>query len=43
MNFEFVPLIHAATGFWWTLAGMGLIAAALGVVFWRKRYLARTR
>lgn len=43
MNFEFVPLIHAASGFWWTLGTMGLIAVALGTVFWRKRYLARTR
>nr|WP_227494196.1 magnesium transporter CorA family protein [Ramlibacter pallidus] len=43
MNFEFVPLIHAATGFWWTLGSMVFIAVALGVVFWRKRYLARTR
>lgn len=43
MNFEFLPLIHAAEGFWWTLGSMGLIAVALGVVFWRKRYLARTR
>lgn len=43
MNFEFVPLIHAATGFWWTLGVMAFIAITLGVVFWRKRYLARTR
>jgi Mg2+ and Co2+ transporter CorA len=43
MNFEFLPLIHAATGFWWTLGSMVFIAVALGVVFWRKRYLARTR
>lgn len=43
MNFEFLPLIHAAEGFWWTVATMGLIAVTLGVVFWRKRYLARTR
>lgn len=43
MNFEFVPLIHAATGFWWTLGTMAFIAVGLGVVFWRKRYLARTR
>lgn len=41
MNFEFLPLVHATSGFWWTLASMGLIAVALGVVFWRKRYLAR--
>ena len=43
MNFEFVPLVHQATGFWWTLGTMATIAIALGVVFWRKRYLARTR
>lgn len=42
MNFELLPLTHQAAGFWWTLGAMGLIAAALGVVFWRKRYLART-
>jgi magnesium transporter len=38
MNFELLPLTHQATGFWWTLASMGFIAA----VFWRKRYLARS-
>ena len=43
MNFEFLPGIHADTGFWWTLGSMAFIAVALGVVFWRKRYLARTR
>jgi magnesium transporter len=43
MNFEFLPLIHEARGFWWTLGLMTLIALSLGVVFWRKRYLARTR
>jgi Mg2+ and Co2+ transporter CorA len=42
MNFELLPLTHQATGFWWTLGAMGAIALALGVVFWRKRYLART-
>ncbi|HEY0823941.1 MAG TPA: magnesium transporter CorA family protein, partial [Ramlibacter sp.] len=35
MNFEFVPLIHAASGFWWTLGSMTTIAVVLGVVFWR--------
>ncbi|RYY98860.1 MAG: magnesium transporter CorA [Comamonadaceae bacterium] len=43
MNFEFLPLTHASSGFWWTLATMATIAVALGVVFWRKHYLARTR
>jgi magnesium transporter len=43
MNFEFLPLIHAQAGFWWALASMLATAVALGVYFWRKRYLARTR
>jgi Mg2+ and Co2+ transporter CorA len=43
MNFEWLPLIHRETGFWWTLGTMVLIAVTLGVVFWRKRYLARSR
>lgn len=43
MNFEFLPFSHHAAGFWWTLGSMATIAVALGVVFWRKRYLARTR
>ena len=43
MNFEFLPFSHDATGFWWTLGSMAAIAVGLGVVFWRKRYLARTR
>ncbi len=42
MNFEFLPLIHVEAGFWWALAGMGLTAVALGLLFWRKRYLARS-
>ncbi|MGE4242896.1 magnesium transporter CorA family protein [Ramlibacter sp.] len=43
MNFEGLPLIHAAAAFWWVVGAMGLIAATLALVFWRKRYLARTR
>jgi magnesium transporter len=42
MNFEWLPGTHQAAGFWWTLGAMSFIAAVLGVVFWRKRYLART-
>ncbi|MDB5857933.1 MAG: corA [Ramlibacter sp.] len=41
MNFEFMPAIHAQGGFWWTVSMMVAIAVAMGVVFWRKRYLAR--
>jgi magnesium transporter len=42
MNFESMPWLHQASGFWWTLGTMALIAALMGLVFWRKRYLART-
>lgn len=42
MNFEFMPWLHTASAFWWTLGGMGLIATTMSLVFWRKRYLART-
>jgi magnesium transporter len=42
MNFEFTPLIHTAGGFWWALAAMFGIALTLVLVFWRKRYLARS-
>ncbi len=42
MNFEFLPLIHMHEGFWWALGAMITIATSLGILFWRKRYLART-
>lgn len=42
MNFDVLPLVKRPLGFWWILGSMGLIALVLGVVFWRKRYLART-
>ncbi|MDQ7745917.1 magnesium transporter CorA family protein [Hydrogenophaga pseudoflava] len=42
MNFEFIPLLHDNAGFWWAMGSMVLIAAGLSVVFWRKRYLARS-
>ncbi|MFN7155652.1 MAG: magnesium transporter CorA family protein [Acidovorax sp.] len=42
MNFEFLPLIHKADGFWWALGSMAFIALALVALFWRKRYLARS-
>lgn len=43
MNFEFIPLVHKADGFWIAMSAMLVIAVVLVVVFWRKRYLARTR
>ncbi len=42
MNFDFIPLLHQQSGFWWTLGSMGFTATALAFFFWRKRYLART-
>ena len=42
MNFEFMPWLHTASAFWWTLGSMGAIALVMGLVFWRKRYLAQT-
>jgi Mg2+ and Co2+ transporter CorA len=42
MNFETFPIIHNKNALWWTMGAMALIALVLGVVFWRKRYLART-
>ncbi len=42
MNFEFIPLIHQQDGFWWAMGLMVATAAGLGLLFWRKRYLART-
>jgi magnesium transporter len=43
MNFEFIPLVHKADGFWIAMMAMLVIALLLVLVFWRKRYLARTR
>ena len=42
MNFEYMPLLHNPSAFWWTVAVMVLIALGTGALFWRKRYLART-
>ncbi len=43
MNFESIPLLHKADGFWIAMGAMALIAVGLVVFFWRKRYLERTR
>jgi Mg2+ and Co2+ transporter CorA len=42
MNFEFLPLIHSARAMWTMLSVMVAVALVVLVVFWRKRYLART-
>ena len=42
MNFEFLPLIHSDYAMWVILALMTGVGAIVFLVFWRKRYLART-
>ena len=42
MNFEFLPLIHHPSAFWWTFAFMLLLVVVVLTVFLRKRYIART-
>lgn len=42
MNFEFLPLIHHPTAFWWTFAFVLLVVLAALTIFLRKRYIART-
>jgi magnesium transporter len=41
MNFEFIPLIHMADGFWWAMGAMAVIAIGLTAYFLRNRYLGR--
>jgi Mg2+ and Co2+ transporter CorA len=41
MNFEFLPLIHSAYAMWVMLVLMVGVGAAVLLLFWRKRYLAR--
>ena len=39
MNFDALPLIHSARGFWIAALVMTIVALGLGWFFWRKRYL----
>ena len=41
MNFEGLPLIHSARGFWWTFCSMLVLGIGMSWYFWRKRYLSR--
>ena len=43
MNFEGLPLIHSARGFWAVFAVMVVLGVAAATFFWRKRYLGTTR
>ena len=42
MNFEGLPLIHSARGFWVVTGVMLLVGGGLAVFFWRKRYLGQS-
>jgi len=42
MNFERLPLIHSARGFWVIAVVMLGIGIGLSIFFWRKRYLGRS-
>ena len=42
MNFDFIPGLHAAHAFWYTIAAMAVIALALVAFFRTRRYLAET-
>jgi len=39
MNFDGLPLIHKAAGFWVAFGLMLAVGLGLGLFFWRKRYL----
>lgn len=39
MNFDALPLIHSATGFWVAAGLMLLLGIGLSLFFWRKKYL----
>jgi Mg2+ and Co2+ transporter CorA len=43
MNFDALPLIHSATGFYIAAGVMLSVAIGLGLFFWRKRYLGTQR
>ncbi|NYT58489.1 magnesium transporter CorA family protein [Alcaligenaceae bacterium] len=40
MNFDYIPWLHNAGGFWWAMSSMVLIAAMLFAYLARKRYLS---
>ncbi|MBI2753607.1 MAG: magnesium transporter CorA family protein [Betaproteobacteria bacterium] len=42
MNFDGLPLIHRESGAWMAVGFMLVISIGLVVLFWRKRYLARS-
>ena len=43
MNFEGLPLIHSAIGFWIVFGVMLVLGTGLSIFFWRKNYLGTSR
>ncbi len=43
MNFDHLPLIHSGAGMWVALTLLALLAVAIVVLFWRRRYLSHER
>ena len=43
MNFEHLPLIHSTEGMWGALALLVLLAVGILAIFWRRRYITRSR
>jgi Mg2+ and Co2+ transporter CorA len=43
MNFEHLPLIHSTQGMWTALVLLALLAVGILVLFWRRRYITRSR
>jgi Mg2+ and Co2+ transporter CorA len=39
MNFEYIPLLHQASGFWLAMGLMVFVAVSLVFYFWRKNYI----
>ena len=39
MNFEFMPILHHPLGFLFAIGLMVVVAATLGLIFWRRRWL----
>ena len=42
MNFEGLPLIHSARGFWFVSLGLLVLGIGLALFFWRKRYIGQS-
>lgn len=41
MNFDVMPWLKEANGFWWAIGLMVLIASSMGLIFWRRQWLSR--